>query len=253
MAATIEGRRLTEAHRLAQVALSKGTVADFLAAWRLLDPTALDATFPAYARVAKLIIQANRNKSTALAQAYLEAFRKAEGVTAPLTAARAAELAEAQAMTSLMVTGPVTIREGLGRGLQAEAAVRRAMVASAGAVTRHALNGGRETIEATVERDSRAEGLARVTDGKPCYFCAMLAGRGAVYKDDFKSSNAKFTGSGVAKCHDHCGCSLEPVYNRDAYELPTASKRFADIYADHSHGSGAEKLRNFRRAYEALS
>ena len=244
MASTVEGRKLTEAHRLAQVALSRSTVADFLHVWRLLDPKDLNGSFPGYVRVARLIISANRNKSTALAQAYLDAFRKAEGISGRLTAARAAELAEAQATTSLLVTGPVTVKQKMSAGATVEAAMSRALVTSTGAVIRHVLNGGRETIAATVQRDPHAQGVARVTDGEPCYFCAMLAGRGAVYKSE---ETASF------KCHDNCGCTSEPVYNLDAYQLPAASQRFADLYANNSSGTGAEKLRNFRRAYEAQS
>lgn len=241
MARTREGEALTEAHRLAQVALSQRSVADFLRVWALLDAKAINASFPAYYRAAKLVIDANRRRSTDLAAAYLDAFRRAEGVTTPLTAARAAEIAEEQARTSLLVTGPVQVFQGLKQGRPLQDAMQRAMTASAGAVTRHVLSAGRETIEATVQRDESALGVARVTDGSPCYFCAMLASRGAVYKSEMTAG---------FDAHDHCGCGTEPVYGED-WTPPARTQRFAEMYSQStSDATGADKVKAFRRAYE---
>lgn len=244
MASTLTGTRLTEAHRLAQIALSKKTVKDFLAVWRLLDAEALNASFPAYARAARLVIDANRAKSGALSQAYLDAFRRAEGVTVPLTAARAAELAEAQALTSLTVTGPVTVYRGLRAGRPIESAMRDALVASTKAVIRHTLDGGRSTIERTVQRDTAAYGAARVTDGKPCHFCAFLSSRGAVYKSEM---------SAIFKPHDACGCTAEPVYEGTDYLAPGRSREFSEIGYEITKSDRQTKnptLTAFRRAYE---
>lgn len=246
MARTLEGRRLTEAHRLAQVALSKSTVKDFLLVWKLLDPEALNASFPGYARAARYVIDANRSKSTALAQAYLDTFRKAEGATKPLTAARATALAESQALTSLTVTGPVKVYQGLRLGRPIEVAMRDALVSSTGAVVRHTLDAGRETVIATTQRDEEAYGFARVTDGQPCAFCAMLASRGAVYKSE---------ATGNFECHDGCGCGVEPAYGEDDYLAPGRSQEFSDLYEQIDVTDDDRKTRNpaanaFRRLYE---
>ncbi len=242
MARTREGAALTEAHRLAQVALSQNTAKEFLAVWRLLDPSALNATFPEYARLAKVVIDLNRSRSTDLAAAYLSAFRQAEGATAPLTAARAGELAKAQALTSLTVTGPVTIRQGLRAGKPLEKAAELALVSSVGAVRRHVLQAGRETISGTVQRDEEAVGVARVTDGRPCAFCAMVASRGAVYKSEM---------SAAFEAHDHCGCTSEPVYGSDDYLAPGRSQEFADLWESSTAGkSGNDARIAFRRALE---
>ena len=74
---------------------------------------------------------------------------------------------------------------------------------------------GRDEL-ATRRSKRKAIGYARFTDNKPCYFCGLLASQGAVYlsKDSFKSSNAKYSGSGTAKVHDHCRCSLRPVFSQ---------------------------------------
>lgn len=115
-------------------------------------------------------------------------------------------------------------------------------VNSTGAGVKFALNGGRGEVEQLVVVDSadrfanrQAIGWARFTedsDTGPCYFCALLASQGAFYltENSFKASNAlirdpvnkprgnnrrtrrAFVGDGPAKVHDHCRCSLRPVY-----------------------------------------
>jgi hypothetical protein len=84
----------------------------------------------------------------------------------------------------------------------------------AGSVARHAQNGGRQTLYDNILEDPVALGYIRVTKTDPCFFCAMLASRGIVYgEDSFDFSDPRFTGSGNAKVHDSCACSLKPVYD----------------------------------------
>lgn len=105
-------------------------------------------------------------------------------------------------------------------------------------------------------RNREPIGWARFTEDSkngPCYFCALLASQGAVYlgAGSFDESNSKmrdiaawmplgdvqgevaslvnesggvrrrraFLGDGPAKVHDHCKCSMRPVYReRDAMD-----------------------------------
>lgn len=203
MARTATGRALTEAHRLAQIALSKGTVAQFLAVWDLLDKDALRESFPAYYRAAKAIVDANRRRSAALAAAYLENFRRVEGARGPFTPVLAGDADDAPTMTSLYVTGPVAIERAQRNGKPPEETSKAAFVLSVGAITRLALNGGRETLYASTEADHEATGYRRVTAGSTCSFCRDLAALGPVRK----SLGANF------RAHDHCGCTAEPVYD----------------------------------------
>lgn len=85
-----------------------------------------------------------------------------------------------------------------------------------GSVMRHAQNGGRQTLYDNILEDPVALGYIRVTRTNPCYFCAMLASRGIVFGvDSFDESDPRFTGTGNAKVHDSCFCSLKPVYVTD--------------------------------------
>jgi hypothetical protein len=244
MAVTELGRDLTEAHRLAQVEISAETQADVLAIFRgMLDPVRLDATFPEYARQATLVAERDHRRSTALATAYLETFREAEGARRPLDIRQADGLLQEQTLTSLLVTGPVEIKRATRQtGGDLEKATERGLVATLGAVKRLALQGSRDTIVSSINADPEALGVSRVTDGQPCYFCAMLAGRGAVYKSE---ETASFNP------HDGCGCQPEAVFRRKGYLPPGRGKEFSDLYREIPGGlSPADSRRAFRGLYE---
>jgi len=71
-----------------------------------------------------------------------------------------------------------------------------------GAGTRMIMNGGRETVTQAASGDHLAKGWERVIEPGACGFCAMLAGRGAVYK----ASTVDF------RAHDHCHCVARAVF-----------------------------------------
>ena len=113
---------------------------------------------------------------------------------------------------------------------------------------------GRDTIETAVEDDDEAWGFARYARPGACYFCALMASRGVVYKSEESAgrrANQRFEGEGTAKFHDHCHCTITPVFAGQEYELPEHIAKADQIYRDNTgHVSGAEKLKAFRRAYE---
>lgn len=239
MAATAEAARLTEAHRLAQIRLGAGVVARMHAAWRLLDVEDLDGTFPSWHEVVTALVQVSRRNSATLAANYLATFRALElGLGTALNPVLA-EAVNARALaTSMLVTGPVSIRSALARGVSLEQAARTAEGRTAGAAMRHALDGGRQTLVRTTSSDRRALGWARATSGSPCAFCAMLASRGPVYGADAVDF----------KTHDHCSCVPEPVYRDDA-AWPAGSRRLRELWDETTADTGGvDELTAFRRA-----
>ena len=148
-----------------------------------------------------------------------------------------------QLRTSLFVTGVVHARQRLAEPAPPAPAVddpfrQRQLDILGGATTRQALDlsaddaagaamklaadGGREQVKATVRSDRRALGWIRITRGQgTCFFCAMLASRGPAYEEDsFDESDIRFEGPGRHKVHDHCSCSLRPVFTRSTAEIP---------------------------------
>lgn len=202
MATTLAGSRLTKGHRTAQLALRALALRQVLEIWPAFDVEDAARSWPPVEAALLAVIGERRAVSTSLAAGYFEAYRRAEGVGGVPSPVLSVfdEGAIDRARTSLQVTGYVTT-ERL-RALKHADPARVALVRVSGAVTRHVLDGGRETLLASVRGDRRARGWARVTSAEPCEFCAMLASRGAVYTAT----------SGAFQAHDHCGCALEPTY-----------------------------------------
>lgn len=312
MAITIEGARLTEAHRQAQVAVQAGFVSEFLAAWGLLDLADLSFSTPNWLRVVMRLIEAFRQDSADLALRYAQDYRDVEvpgadvalpelsfdrgpgpqvtldlpvGATrvpqrrpgrpaeripirtvGPRTTGRKTGLVinwrdrDAPVEATLRTTGPHTIKYRIGRGQSPEQAGRAALVEASGAARRIVGDGGRDTLLTVVRHDRLALGWVRVTDGDPCAFCAMLASRGPVYKTgSFAESDPRFVGPGPVKVHDHCGCTVAPVFSRED-ALPGRSREFQRLWNDHIQGKydfesrpgrQSDAERAWRRVYEA--
>jgi len=241
VAKTLAGTQLTEAHRIAQLNITREALRDTLAVWPLLDPRELDATFPRYAEVMTTLLASHKQRSAFLAAEYIRAFRRAEGLTSDVDVKILDDLARRQALTTLLVTGPITTKVATRDGLPPEEAAQKALEATLGEVTRIVLQGGRDTIIETVREDREAIGWARITDADPCAFCAMLASRGAVYKEDTVGFEA----------HRNCGCSVEPVYDPD-HLLPEQSKKWEQLWKDSTEGhKGQDAINAFRRAVYA--
>lgn len=171
-------------------------------------------------------------------------------------------------VTSLLVTSfDEYAIDRFERGLEHDAALERSATTVAGAAARHALDGGRTVMRNAIDRDRVTVGWYRVTKDGCCSFCAVLASRGAVYRQDsFDDSDPRFMGGGEEKVHDHCACTLAPLFSR---EQPVADRNleyqalwYDSIKAseeDVAKGrarrigqtfSGKDALNAFRRRYE---
>lgn len=198
-----------------------------LAAWAYLDASQMAKTMPGFAaRIAAIVHRFSPASATLAAQFYREQ-RRAAGITAPFTPRPASPppLEQIGKTISWATSDLWTV------GTDAQAEPKPELVAVAqrrleGAVDKLVLDVGRNTIIDNVAADRHAKAWARVPEPGACHFCAMLASRGAVYKDDsFKRSDPRFAGgdtSSTIKVHDHCRCQPEPVFT--AYE-PTAQIR----------------------------
>ena len=98
--------------------------------------------------------------------------------------------------------------------------------------------GGRNTITGSVNRGRRKGGWSRVTSGKPCAFCAMLASRGPIYSERTVHFRA----------HDGCSCSAMAVWNRDDGWTEQA-RTYQRLWKETAKGD--DPVNAFRRAIEA--
>lgn len=152
------------------------------------------------------------------------------------------ELIAAEVRTSLIVTGPITVK----RTQDVNRAERRATRAA----QRHALGAGRDLVMDAIRSDPRAPGWIRVPDADACAFCLMLASRGPVYKAE-SAATYRSKGGKNERYHDGCGCQVRPMYSRDE-EWPEGSRRAADLWDESTRRLGGKDARRaFREAVEA--
>jgi hypothetical protein len=216
-------------------------------------------------------ILAYRARSEALARvAYTDSRRIGAPAAAPFELPGSDPIPPDAVAISLRATSLAVLLDDLNRRqLDIVAAVEDASIQAAGAAVRHALNGGRAFMARAVETDPAVVGWYRVTKARPCSFCAVLASRGAVYREDsFEASDPRWIGDGEEKVHDHCACTLAPLYGR-AQAIPDASLGYTelwyaslkanekDVIAGRAREvgqrfSGKDALNSFRRRYEAM-
>ncbi|MBP2341115.1 hypothetical protein JOF41_007369 [Saccharothrix coeruleofusca] len=255
MALTARGARLTRQHRQEQLSIRARFLQELLRLFGLLDPARLDATTEPWLTAMVPLLRQHWQRSAAASAAYLALFLEAEtGRPAPeprlprFTPERARA-----AQTSLLVTGPVKIRNLTQAGQPLASAVRVAQSTVAGAAGRHVLDGGRAVLLDPEPLDRSGVRYARVTDPDPCWFCAMMASRGYVYLSEEsggREASDRFAGPGMFKFHDYCGCTLEPTLDPDA-PLPEDNARFADLWVTATRGLHTDAARRaFRRALE---
>lgn len=249
MASTQAGRQATERHRLAQLALRAATLQDLLKLWPAFNPFNIDQSWPALRAALMLLVRSRRATSAGLAAAYYAEFAAAEGIPNPGAPSPQGDIGDDRLQVSLDVTGPSAFKRSVKSGNDPEAAKAQTLVSLSGSVSRLVLDGGRDTITTTTTRSRQALGWARVTDGDPCYFCAMLASRGPVYNSERSATRTEDAGA----FHDHCGCTAEPVFSRDA-EWPGKAREYADLWARTTKGlSGRDAVNAFRAAIEGRS
>lgn len=262
MAATATGATLTEQHRLAQLRIRAQFLREFVKLWPLLDVERLDETTTGWIGLAVDLITKWRAESAQRALAYYAAFRQAElpvvrpTVDPVFNAAQYIGLAPvnlAQIGTSLVVTGPIGYKSRIAKGFLPAMARSTTFTAVSGAASRHVLDGGRRQLIGTGNADEMAVGFARVTDGDPCAFCAMLASRGPKYKTRataFRTTDRAKRGPNE-RYHDHCGCQAEPSFDRDT-DWPARNRGFEQLWKDTTGDfKGKEKYNAFRRALNA--
>lgn len=95
--------------------------------------------------------------------------------------------------------------------------------------------------------DPQLIGYMRVTDGDPCFFCAMLASRGPVYAT---AQSAQYREDGQTY-HDLCACVPVPVFSGGPPQ-PAVNVLARQMWESSTEGlSGTDARSAFRRAWES--
>lgn len=129
----------------------------------------------------------------------------------------------AAGVESLEIAGPISFKQRIAQGVPDEVAflaARDQMMAEARTIIMQA---GRDTIRLSADANRRSLGWRRVADGNPCAFCAMLVGRGPVYKNERTAG-----GSWETIYHKNCGCTAVEVF--DDWEPTEREQHYVDAY-----------------------
>ena len=73
-------------------------------------------------------------------------------------------------------------------------------------------------VHGAAAADEEAVGWVRIARPGACWWCAMLASRGAVYRSAATAGrrvNKRFVGDGMFKFHNHCQCVARPIFAAD--------------------------------------
>lgn len=245
---------VADAYRRQQVLIAAALTRDLVRLLKAMFNPADPGPSWAAARLAvAALIRSRRQQSADLAARFYPQLRAAAGVHSLFTAAPPIDLVDDRLMTNIDVTGIGMYQRALKAGATPVQALDRAGVTLSGTASRLALEGGRSAVSETVRGDTEALGWMRVTDGDPCSWCAMLASRGAVYRSAKTAGgrvNAEFSGHGQFKFHDHCGCTVAPVFSQDDPRLDHADELYGQwVQATQGH-SGTAAVNAWRRYWE---
>lgn len=273
-------------HQRRQEEIASGLVREIRSTWSVLDGRDLDGNSLEWARSTVSAIQRAFEDSQQASDVFVREVRALEAPDAPLLPGHLlasdsvregarplsphrnylvgdqrevlAPFDERKAGLEMLSSGPAYVKHLMPAPL--DEAMESGLASAQGKAIELALQGGRELVRDVVERDVAAIGWRRVTDSDPCAFCALLASRGTVFKESsFVQSDEKFDppenmrdltdGEMPAKVHDHCACSIAPVYDR--------SERFSDealtwrnLWIDSTKGlRGTAAMSAWRAAY----
>lgn len=118
-----------------------------------------------------------------------------------------------------------------------------------GAARRLAQQPARSTLERAIDEDPDAVAWIRITDGDPCGFCALLAGRGAVY---LTRESALYVEGTRDPYHDRCDCTVMPRFRDDLSPLPRLNQEMQDLwYSGPAYFSNTDARNAMDRAVRA--
>lgn len=224
--------------------------------WPTLDLRNLPGTLPRYKTGVAALVDHYAAASVSLTADHYDTMRTQAGlpdITVPVVDPPPAEQVQASlgwATSDLTITGG----DPLIHEPASDDTVTIIQNKVEGAATKLVMDAGRNELIAAIEADTKARGWARVTRPDACYFCRMLATRGAVYENQFtagRAANKRFVGEGEFKFHNNCHCTIEPLFSKH-YEPPAHTRADMALWNEVTAGlSGQDAINAFRRAVEA--
>lgn len=239
-------------HRLQQFRILQELARQIAASFRVVKLGRFESTVPAWLRAADAAITKHGDMAGSLAADYFETERDLADVPGSFRP-DVPDVPETKADNSLHWATKALWTPERDNPPPIDQRLADAETKVIGAAQKAVADVARDTVHQAVAKDRRAVGWARVTDADPCYFCALMAIRGAVYKTRQtagRRANRNFTGDGEYKFHDHCSCTVAPVFDGEAWAPPQHVQGWEQLYEQATARTG-DKLHAWRKAFDA--
>jgi hypothetical protein len=198
--ANLSGQVLLQRYSQAQQSIAQRAAQAIVNLWlRIIDPEHFNDGWNTLGPLVNGIISSHYEATAANAAQYYANSRITAGNAYMAVPGQAPDMSYINNVSDAM--GPGQFYHFLPQQ-PADTASVMARDALRGASTRMVMMGGRDTVTNAAHLDPEARGWERVINPGACGFCAMLAGRGAVYK----ASTVDF------RAHDHCHCVARAVF-----------------------------------------
>jgi hypothetical protein len=237
---------VTSTNYAAQAALSTALAGQVAQAWPLLQQGDPNRSSLIVAGALVPVVQQHAMASRALANEYYYQQRAGQGIVEPFLA-QPTELPTKEKVYQYVQWATKPAREAAEdtRPLLLIPAQQRAT----GALQKLVTDTGRQQLVQNTLADRRATGWAREARPDSCWFCAMLATRGAVYKSAWAAGRRTYLGVDTNSYHTHCHCAVEPLFG-GTYTAPAHVQEWEQLWKDStSDVRGKKKLAAFKAAF----
>lgn len=240
-------------HRRQQAKILQEIAKQIAASFRVVKLGKFGSTVPAWLRAADAAISKHADMAGSLAADYYEAERELANVVGSFRP-EVPDVPEAKTETSLKWATKDLWTPERDHPAPIEQRLADAETKVIGVAQKAVADVARDTVRRAAAKDRRAAGWARVTDENPCYFCALMAIRGAVYLSEWsagKRANRGFDGDGQYKFHDHCSCTVAPIFEGETWVPPAHVQEWDHLYEKHIKGRPGDKLHAWRGVFDA--
>ncbi|MFE0647497.1 hypothetical protein ACFVZH_02750 [Streptomyces sp. NPDC059534] len=237
--------------RAAHALLTRLLMRDMRRLQRLIVPDRLEESLSLWRTAVSALIGRYGTASASLSAESYDRQRRAAGAPGSFSAQPASEAPDEQVEQSLRwATADLWPTDEEQEAFDVRLAAAQARAESA--AQRLVANQGRATMRESADRDRGAVAYARAAALGACYFCKLMASRGAVYKSAGtagRNANEQFSGDeSVVKFHNDCHCTIIPVFRGQQFQLSEHAAGWDRLYRKYAQGHPGDQLRLFRRA-----
>lgn len=240
---------------VAQLALSAALAQSLRQLWTATSPLSSDKAMQAFRAGVFAIVTQFAQAARVMASDYYTNARQAAGI------------AGVPRLPSVELPPPSMVNAGIDWGMRdfMQKTEAEIMAKVEAAMAKAVLDVAREQVVEAVEGDDQALGFRRVPRPDACYWCITLSLRRStrggsgdqhlgVYKSRASAGQLPPSMRGeVNRYHDHCHCSVEPVFAIGDGAMPDWLHEMDQLYEQATLNSNkGERLNDFRKALAAL-